>query len=138
MTAGSPHARERPIACVVSDCAYSDAGEILAYKLKKLYGLPRFPFLNAAAFFTRYLLGYDPREISPEAAVARSRTPVMIIHGSADSFVPADMARRLYAASAAEKKDLLIVDDAGHAEAYRIAGASYADRTAAFVGSALA
>jgi fermentation-respiration switch protein FrsA (DUF1100 family) len=125
------------IACVVSDCAYSDAGRILAYKLKKLYGLPSFPLLGAASNVCRILAGYDPRSVSPLAAVARASAPFLFIHGDADTFVPAEMAEELFAAAAPERKELFIVPGAAHADSYRTAGSAYADRVAAFVGAAL-
>lgn len=125
------------IACVVSDCGYSNAGRILAYKLKKLYGLPSFPFLDAACFVSRILAGYDPRTVSPLAAVAGTSTPCLFIHGEADTFVPVEMARELFGASASEKKELYLVPEAAHADSYRTAGNAYAERVAAFVRSAL-
>ena len=125
------------IACVVSDCAYSNAGRILAYKLKKLYGLPSFPFLDAASFVCRILAGYDPRTVSPLAAVAGTSAPMLFIHGDADTFVPVEMARELFAAAASKKKELYLVSGAAHADSYRTAGNEYADRVADFVRSTL-
>jgi pimeloyl-ACP methyl ester carboxylesterase len=138
MTASDSAQGTRPnIACAISDCGYSDARDILAYKLKKLYRLPRFPFLNAVSLFTRVIAGYELREASPIDAVARSSVPLLFIHGDADVFVPVDMGRALYAAARSEKKELYIVPDAGHAESYNIAGKNYAERVSRFVSSAL-
>lgn len=120
------------VACAVSDCAYSDAREELAFKLRRLYGLPRFPALNAVETVTRFLAGYRLSDASPRAAAARSSVPVLFIHGDADGFVPAGMARELYAAAAAEK-ELFIVPEAGHAESFHTAGEAYAERVANFV-----
>ncbi len=124
------------VRCVVSDCGYSDAREILAYKAKKLFGLPRFPAVDALVSTTAILARYDLAEACPRRAVARTRLPILFIHGGADDFVPPRMADELFEA-AAGPKELFVVPEAGHAQSYQTAGEAYAGRVAAFIRAAL-
>ena len=49
-------------------------------------------------------------------AVAKSSTPTLFIHGASDAMISAQMSIDLYAAATCEK-ELLIIEDAGHAQA---------------------
>jgi hypothetical protein len=125
------------LSCVVADCGFTSAAEILAYKLKKLYGLPSFPFLGAVVLLTRRLAGYDLRRASALAAAPRVSAPLLVIHGDQDAFVPPEMASRIHGAAGSRRKELYLVPGAGHAESFHVAGDEYAERVAAFVRSAL-
>ena len=125
------------VVCVISDCGYSNARDILSYKIKKMYGLPAFPVVNAVASMTSLLAGFRLNDASPREAVKRASVPILFIHGEADDFVPVEMAHELYAAAPGEKK-LFIVPGAGHAESCKIAGKNYDDLVESFVGAALA
>jgi len=57
--------------------------------------------------------------------------PKLFIHGSADETVPLEVGRRLYEA-AAEPKELLVVEGAGHNDIHLHGGASYRRRLARF------
>jgi uncharacterized protein len=52
-------------------------------------------------------------DVSPVAAAAKIRVPVLLIHGAADSETPPDHSRRIFAALAGPKQ-LLLVPGAGH------------------------
>ena len=82
----------------VADCGYSSAWGILEYQLKRRYGLPAFPFLHATDALVRRRAGYSIRQADPLAAIARSRVPFLLIHGTDDEFVPFRMMAELRAA----------------------------------------
>ena len=73
--------------------------------------------LTTARALTRVRLsGYIPTGGSPLAVVGRiAPAPVLIVHGTADPFFPAEEAVDLYGA-AGEPKGLWIVPGGGHAE----------------------
>jgi pimeloyl-ACP methyl ester carboxylesterase len=56
-------------------------------------------------------------EVSPVAAAARIRCPVMVIHGAADGETPPDHSRRVFQALQGSNNRLVIVDKAGHNDA---------------------
>ena len=57
-------------------------------------------------------------------ALGRCRTPVLLIHGEADGFVPCEMSRENYAACAAPKR-LLTIPGADHAMSFVIDEPAY-------------
>ncbi|MEG4440990.1 alpha/beta fold hydrolase [Microcoleus sp. AT9_B5] len=66
--------------------------------------------------------------------VDRLQTPVLFIHGTADSVVPAQMSKKLFDA-APEPKQLYIVPDGGHTNVAQIGGAEYLQIVSKFLGS---
>jgi hypothetical protein len=65
------------------------------------------------------------------------RMPVLIVHGSGDSYVPSRFSEELYAA-APEPKKLLLVDGATHNNCMRVGSAAYRAALADFFGLELA
>ncbi len=59
------------------------------------------------------IAGFDPDEADNLAAIARTRAPVLLVHGLADRHIPPDHARRLHAEAPAGSV-LLLVPDAAH------------------------
>ena len=77
---------------IVADCPYSSPLDIILevgrqqnYPMKLIK-----PFIIAGA---KIFGGFDVQETSAAAAVKNSKIPILIIHGEADSFVPAEMSR---------------------------------------------
>jgi fermentation-respiration switch protein FrsA (DUF1100 family) len=61
--------------------------------------------------------GWTFREASPLKQVAKCQKPILFIHGEKDTFVPTEMAYRLYEAKPAPKQ-LWTVPNTGHADSY--------------------
>ena len=80
-----------------------------------------YPFVKLGA----KLFGkFDLEETSALESVAKSKVPIIFIHGADDDFVPADMSRRMYDACPAVKH-LVMVDGAGHGAAFRMGREQY-------------
>ncbi|ABS20623.1 alpha/beta hydrolase [Bacillus cytotoxicus] len=101
---------------IVEDCGFSSVMDEFTYQLKDLFHLPKFPVMNAANTVTKLRAGYDLEEASAVKQVAKSKTPILFIHGDADTFVPYEMLDEVYNAAKVEKEKL-IVPGAGHGEA---------------------
>lgn len=72
---------------IVADCPYSSPKDIIC-KVARDYKLPPklvWPFI---AFGAKVFAGLDLTEITAAEAVKKSKTPIMIIHGEDDRFVP--------------------------------------------------
>lgn len=104
---------------IIDDCGYSSAGKILRRVLKQWFKLPPFPLYYIAKLFIWLHAGYDPDSYSAPEALSAAKLSVLMIHGSADDFVPIGMSRENFAACVSEKK-LIIVNGAAHAESYYI------------------
>jgi len=112
------------VKAIVADCAYTSVRDQLGYQLKRIYHLPSFPLLASTSLLTRLLAGYSFGEASAVNQVRQTKTPILFIHGTSDTFVPFAMAQRLYDHCSSEK-ELLIVPGAGHGLAYRTDMAGY-------------
>ncbi len=104
------------VMAVVSDCAYTDAYSMFGEKIKEWFGLPAFPLVDSACLVLKLRGGYELKDASAVNAVAKSRVPILFIHGEDDAMINVQMSKNLYAA-ASGYKELLIVEDAGHAQA---------------------
>ncbi len=103
---------------VVADCPFASAQAEFAYRIKVEYGLPAFPLIPVASALTRLRDGWFFHEAAPLAVVDRITAPLLLIHGEADEYIPPQDSRDLFAAARAPKQ-LYLMPDAGHAQAYR-------------------
>jgi uncharacterized protein len=109
---------------IVEDCGYSSVMDVFTYQLDDLFGLPPFPVMNAANTVTKMRAGYDLSEASAVKQVAKSKTPMLFIHGDNDSFVPYPMLDEVFAVANVEKEKL-IIPGAGHGEAEKVDPEAY-------------
>ncbi len=132
MTAGE---KDLPlnVKVIVEDCGYASVSDVFIYQLDDLFGLPEFPVMQAANTITSLRAGYDLYEASAVEQIAKSRTPIMFIHGDADTFVPFEMLNKVYEAANVEKEKL-IIPKAGHGEAEKVDPDTYWNGVWRFVG----
>jgi fermentation-respiration switch protein FrsA (DUF1100 family) len=97
-------ARDRPVAGILLNAPYAS--------VRRLYELrgPTLPY--------RWLL---TDQFDSEALIGAVGVPVMILHGTADPAIPVSEARRLHAA-AREPKTIIVVEGAGHLDAWEGGG----------------
>ncbi|MCI9446643.1 MAG: alpha/beta hydrolase [Lachnospiraceae bacterium] len=125
------------VKAVVSDCSYTDAYAMFSQKIGEWFGLPAFPFVDSACLALKLRGGYDLKDASALEAVRRSKTPTLFIHGGQDAMISVDMAKELYDAAAGQK-ELLIVEDAGHAQSQDKDPGTYYGTIQAFLEKSLA
>lgn len=101
---------------VISDCAYTDAYSMFGDKVTEWFGLPAFPLVDSARIVLLLRGGYDLLDASALHAVAKSNTPTLFIHGASDVLIDPQMSQEMYDAATCPK-ELLIIEEAGHAQA---------------------
>jgi len=121
---------------IISDCGYSSVEEIMSYQARKMYGLPKYPLIPATSLICRLRAGYNFKEASAKDQVKKCKLPVLFIHGDKDDFVPTSMVYELYDENN-ENMELLIVEGAGHGEAYTINMKEYQRRVKTFLDKVL-
>lgn len=102
---------------VISDCGYTSAKEQFESVLKKKH-IPSKPLIATAGLINKAVCRYSLGDVRPIDAVKKTKLPMLFIHGSSDGLVPKEMALDMYAVCPTEK-DILIVENAGHAESYQ-------------------
>jgi fermentation-respiration switch protein FrsA (DUF1100 family) len=117
---------------IIADCGYTSAMDELTWQLKRGYHAVFPPLIRALSRLTEKRAGYSLEEASALEQVKKSRTPILFIHGEADTFVPFEMCGRLYGACASEK-ELYTVPGAGHGLAYDTDSGEYERRIALFL-----
>lgn len=102
---------------IISDCAFTSPKEVFTHVLKSMYRLPAFPVIPLADVLNKRLAGYGMDECNAKREVAKAKVPILFIHGSSDTFVPAYMCREIYDCCSSTKQ-ILIIEGAAHAESY--------------------
>ena len=130
MTSGEKLPKQ--VKAIIADCGYTSAKDVLTYQLKRMYQLPSFPILQSTSLVTKIRAGYFFEEASAIEQVKKNKLPILFIHGDEDTFVPVEMVHELYEATIAEK-DLYLVPEAEHGNAYDKNPALYEKKIAKFL-----
>ncbi len=102
---------------IISDCAFTSPKEVFTHVLHSMYHLPSFPVIWLADRINRMKAGYGMDECNAAREVKKAKTPILFIHGSADTFVPRRMCEEIFD-NCASPKQKLIIEGAAHAESY--------------------
>ena len=116
----------------VDDCGYTSVWDEFSGELKNQFGLPEIPLLYTTSIMCKLCYGWSFGEASAINEVERSDYLMLFIHGGSDTFVPTEMAQRLYE-SKRSNKELWIAEGAEHAESYLKHKDEYIKRLKAFV-----
>ncbi len=131
-------ARDPEIFAVCSDSAFKDPVQLLAFRIRRAFRLPGTSVLvQPVVRLLRNRTGEDLRTFSPIRVVSHiAPRPLFVIHGEADTVVPARDAFALYEA-ALEPKSLWVLPTTGHVGAYFMFRQQYIERVVAFFEAAL-
>ncbi|MCE5196509.1 MAG: alpha/beta hydrolase [Negativicutes bacterium] len=125
------------VKAIISDSAYPSVQELLPGMLKFKKGYIKVMHLWLLERWCQLLCHYSFTQDTPFEQVAKSKTPTLLIHGSADNFVPMALAQKLYDNCSAPK-EFWAVDAAGHGNASWIAREQYGKRKLDFLERVLA
>lgn len=106
------------LAFVVADCAFANARDEFAYRLKEEYGLPGFPVIPLASLITRARAGWFFGDAAPIAHIAEVETPLLFVHGAKDAYIPPEDSVALHDAKRGVKR-LYLAPGADHAQSYQ-------------------
>lgn len=117
---------------IIADCGFSSPKEIIQKVFKDLTHLPAGPCMWAADLFARILAGFSFYAKDTRRCLARSRVPVLLIHGMDDDFVPCCMTEAAFIACSSEKQ-ILTVAQAGHGASFYFDPHGYAAAVTYFI-----
>lgn len=118
---------------VLADCGYTSAEKIIKKVIKdmKLPPKPLYPFVALGA---RLFGGFSLSEYSPEKAMETSTLPIIFFHGDGDRFVPMSMSVENYNICTSAKKELVIMEKAGHGLCFMVDEEKYVKALESFFG----
>lgn len=131
MVSGEPNVPKQ-VKAYIEDCGYTSVEDEISYQAKSMYNLPAWPLVPVVSAISQVRAGYNYHEASAVKAVARNQRPIMMIHGSKDTFVPTKMVHENYR-HANGPKELWIVKGAKHAASFRHDPQSYQEHIEAFL-----
>lgn len=102
---------------ITADCGFTSPREIMAEVIRSRFHLPPKPVLPLVGIWTKALAGFGLDERDTRRTLARSKVPVILIHGTGDRFVPCSMSQAGFDACTGEK-ELILVEGAGHGRSY--------------------
>lgn len=102
------------VKAIIADCAFTSPYDVFTHIIKRDYHLPPKPILAINERICRAKAGYGFQDCTTIQAVKRGACPTLFIHGKEDKFVPTVMSKQNFEACTGEK-ELLLVDNAGHA-----------------------
>lgn len=123
------------VTCVLADCGYTSAEEIIKVVIKKIKLPPAlcYPFVKLGA---RLFGHFDLNAADATAALKNCKVPVIFAHGETDDFVPCYMSQVNYDACPTRKK-LVIIPGAGHGLCYPVDPEGYLQQLDEFFTSVL-
>ena len=121
------------VRAIVADCGFSTATELFTYKLNDLGVKKTKLLIKSVNFVNKKNLGFDFEKLRPIDAVKKTKLPMFFIHGAKDALVPCYMVKDIYEACASEKKELLIVEGADHAQSFKVAREEYEEKLGNFI-----
>jgi len=123
-------ARENRFRALVADCPFATFDEI-AHDRMSQNGIPAWPLVPLGFVYARARYGVQLTQASPVEALRAGRTPVLLIHGTADTNIPPRHSRELHAANPAFT-ELWEVPGAGHVASLGTQPAEYRQRVLAW------
>ena len=126
----------RAVDFYVVDCPYSDLWDLMNIKLSGNLR-PNFRLSGAFILFYANIIAltksnFSLHAVSPITVISDIETPIMFIHGSNDTFIPASMSLELYL-SKKGPKELYISPGAEHAMSYLTNKEEYVSKVKGFL-----
>ncbi len=107
----------RQVKCIVSDCAFTSPKEEFAHLLKLDNHLLS-PFVtDIVNLIVHVFAGYSIDQCNVVDEVKKATVPILLLHGSADAFVPVEMCNTIFQNCTSSKRKV-IIEGAAHAESY--------------------
>ena len=122
------------VSSIIEDCGYSGVWDEITYQAKASYHIPAFPLVYSVSLENKIRQGWFFQEAKSTTALAKDHLPILLIHGSADTYVPTKMVYENYkAVKSGTPKSLLIVKGAAHAKSFETNPKLYRTTVSAFM-----
>lgn len=113
------------VKAICADCPYTSPKDIIKNTIKQIR-LPAWLFVPLLNLSAHLFGGFGLDDASAERAVKNAKVPILLMHGTADSFVPCEMSRRIAAANP-DKVELHLWEGASHGMSFVVHTQEYID-----------
>lgn len=124
--------RSSGIHAIAADSSYASLELVIERQFFFLPGPLNSPFVALEKLWAYLLLGLDVKQAAPMEVVRTLRIPLLLIHGDADSQIPAFHTSEIAANADPSLTEVWIVPDADHGMAHAQEGALYEARVLGF------
>ncbi|UCE64358.1 MAG: prolyl oligopeptidase family serine peptidase [Nitrospirota bacterium] len=125
-------ARHTDVKAIVADSPYASLEKVVQRQFFFFPGPTKWPLVALTKVYARLLLGLKLSDAVPADAVGEQKTPLLLIHGDADSQIPVEHSREIHAKANPASTELWIVPGADHGFAHALAGYDYEIRVREF------
>lgn len=120
------------VKAIIADCPYANAMDVILDVGKKELPIPMWLMRPFVVLGARIFGGFDVNETDAIRAVKNSNIPILIIHGSSDTFVPCAMSEEIKKANP-DMVTYVIISGAEHGISYLVDTAAYKDAVYKFL-----
>ena len=117
---------------LIADSPYDNLENQLRHNIRSRYRFAPGILLRGISRYAHKGVGYSLYKISPIARAGRIEVPVLLIHGTSDTFVPSYMSEKIYEKVKSPKR-ILLVQDAEHVMSYNAAPSTYSSEVEQFL-----
>lgn len=125
-------ARHSDIRAIVADSPYASLEDLVARQFFFLPGPTKTPFVALTRWYAQALFSVDVRQAAPERIVQDLKSPLLLIHGEADTQIPVEHTRRIAAQADPATTEVWIVPGADHGLVHALEGPQYELRVREF------
>ena len=116
---------------VLADCGFTSPYEMLYEVGSKSLRMREHPDMDYVNLIVKIRAHFGIREYSTLESMKKTKLPIFFVHGLEDDFVPCHMTRQAYEACVS-RKELLLVEGAGHVRSFYYDNENYRRRVEQF------
>jgi dipeptidyl aminopeptidase/acylaminoacyl peptidase len=124
--------RHPDVKAIVADSPYATLEGLIARQFFFLPGFTKWPLVALTKLYAWLFLGLRVSDAAPAEVVRDLNTPLLLIHGDADSQIPLEHSQTIYANANSDTTQFWIVPEGDHGFAHALEGYRYEVRVRKF------
>ncbi len=99
---------------MVTNCGFNSCEDEIKHVITNMMKLPKQPFLRTMRLYAKVLAKHDMNAITAVESLSKSEIPILMIHGTDDTFVPYDNLSKIFPHAKAANKKMVPIENAAH------------------------